>query len=96
MLAEIIEDHEAGLELIVVETGRLYLHQIDALSSLIASLEKALRSEAKRSQSTTRLMSMPGMGPITAMAVAAFAPTMVTFQRGRDFAAWLGLVSFGT
>ncbi|MDX0415172.1 IS110 family transposase [Sinorhizobium medicae] len=77
-LAEIIEDHGSGLELIVVETARLYLDQIDALSSRIASLEKALRSEAKRSQSTARLMSMPGMGPITAMAVEAFAPTMVT------------------
>lgn len=37
-------------------------------------------------------MSMPGMGPITAMAIEAFAPTMSTFRKGRDFAAWLGLV----
>lgn len=44
LLAEIIEDHEAGLELIVVKTGRLYLDQIAALSSRIASLEEALRS----------------------------------------------------
>jgi transposase len=35
---------------------------------------------------------MPGIGPITAMAVEAFAPPMKTFKRGRDFAAWLGLV----
>ena len=35
---------------------------------------------------------MPGIGPITAMAVEAFAPPMQTFKRGRDFAAWLGLV----
>lgn len=91
-LAEIVEDHDTGLDLIVVETARLYLDQIGVLSSRIASLEKALRSEAKRSQSTARLMSMPGMGPITAMAVEAFAPTMVTFRRARDFAAWLGLV----
>lgn len=83
LLTEIIEDHEAGLDL-VVETGRLYLGQIEALSSRISSLEKALRSEAKRSQSTVRLMSMPGMGPITAMAAEAFAPTMGTFRRGRD------------
>lgn len=92
LLAEIIEDHDTGLDVIVVETARLYLDQIEALSSRISSLEKALRSEAKRSQSNARLMSMPGMGPITAMAVEAFAPTMVTFRRGRDFAAWLGLV----
>ncbi len=71
LLAEIVEDHDTGLDLIVVETARLYLDQIGVLSSRIASLEKALRSEAKRSQSTARLMSMPGMGPITAMAVEA-------------------------
>src|SRR5689334_1940012 len=35
---------------------------------------------------------MPGMGPITAAAIEAFAPPMATFKRGRDFAAWLGLV----
>lgn len=91
-LADIIEDHGSGLQLLVVETARLYLDQIDTLSSRIASVEKSLKSEAKRSQSTARLMSMPGMGPVTAMAVEAFAPTMVTFRRGRDFAAWLGLV----
>ena len=35
---------------------------------------------------------MPGVGPITAMAIEAFAPPMHSFRRGRDFAAWLGLV----
>jgi transposase len=92
LLAEIVEDNDASLDLIVVETARLYLDQIGMLTSRIASLEKTLRSESKRSQSTVRLMSMQGMGPITAMAVEAFAPTMATFRRGRDFAAWLGLV----
>ena len=37
-------------------------------------------------------MSVPGIGPITAMAMQAFAPPMEGFRRGRDFAAWLGLV----
>ena len=37
-------------------------------------------------------MSVPGIGPITAMAIQAFAPPMEGFRRGRDFAAWLGLV----
>lgn len=35
---------------------------------------------------------MPGVGPITAMSIAAFAPPMEVFRKGRDFAAWLGLV----
>jgi len=91
LLSETIEDDSLGLELIVVETARVYLEQIGVLSARIADLEKALKSEAKRSANTARLMSMPGMGPITAMAIEAFAPTMTTFRKGRDFAAWLGL-----
>lgn len=35
---------------------------------------------------------MPGVGPITALAIEAFAPDMTSFKSGRDFAAWLGLV----
>ena len=35
---------------------------------------------------------MPGVGPITALAIETFAPPMEVFKRSRDFAAWLGLV----
>lgn len=35
---------------------------------------------------------MPGVGPMIALAIEAFAPDMNNFRRGRDFAAWLGLV----
>lgn len=35
---------------------------------------------------------MPGVGPVTALAIETFAPDLTTFKRGRDFAAWLGLV----
>lgn len=39
-----------------------------------------------------RLQTMPGVGPLTALAIEAFAPDMSCFKHGRDFAAWLGLV----
>ena len=38
-----------------------------------------------------RLMTIPGVGPITATAITALAPPAETFAKGRDFAAWLGL-----
>jgi hypothetical protein len=41
---------------------------------------------------TRRLLTMPGVGPITAMPIKTFAPPMEVFRRGRNFAAWLGLV----
>ena len=47
---------------------------------------------AREDEEAARLMTIPGVGPITAMALQAFAPPMESFRRGRDFAAWLGLV----
>ncbi|MEM9523433.1 MAG: transposase [Pseudomonadota bacterium] len=44
------------------------------------------------SRGDPRLTDASGRGPVTAMATAAFAPAMATFERGRDFSARLGLV----
>ena len=38
------------------------------------------------------LICVPGIGPLSAMAIQAFAPPMERFRRGRDSSAWLGLV----
>lgn len=35
---------------------------------------------------------IPGVGPLIATALVALAPSPEIFKRGRDFAAWLGLV----
>lgn len=39
-----------------------------------------------------RLDAIPGIGPITATAVIAAIGNGATFRKGRDFAAWVGLV----
>ena len=41
-------------------------------------------------------MTVPGIGPIAATAIAALAPPAETFPEGRDFAAWLGLTPLAT
>ena len=38
-----------------------------------------------------RLTTIPGVGKVSTLTVHAFAPTMDSFARGRDFAAWIGL-----
>lgn len=38
-----------------------------------------------------RLASIPGVGPITAMAIASTVPDPSMLRSGREFAAWLGL-----
>ena len=92
VLAAAIDDAHCSLPPLVRDIGKIYLQQVEVLHQEIADLEKILRREAQRGPDTRRLQTMPGIGPITAMAVEAFAPPMTTFKRGRDFAAWLGLV----
>ena len=50
-----------------------------------------LRRRASVDDTARRLMTIPGVGPITAAAIRRFAPPMETFSKGRDFAAWIGL-----
>jgi transposase len=85
-------ENPAALPEAVRGLAKLYLEQIAALSAQIAELEKQLRAAAAEDATACRLQTMPGVGPVTAMAVAVFAPPMEHFRNGRDFAAWLGLV----
>jgi transposase len=92
VLAEAIEHETTSLPLLVVELSRVFLEQIDGLSKKIGELEKATIHEAAHGATSRRLQTVPGVGPITAMAIETFAPPMAVFKRGRDFSAWLGLV----
>jgi len=91
-LAEALEDETTSPPLLVVELSRVFLEQIDQLSKKIAELERAMTHESVRGETTRCLRTLPGVGPITAMAIETFAPPMTVFERGRDFSAWLGLV----
>ena len=75
----------------VAGMAELLPDRIDALSEQIAGLEKEIRTRARERDELKRLMTIPGIGPICAMAVHAFAPPMAAFESGRDFAAWIGL-----
>lgn len=85
---------QAGNDLpdLVRDLGRLYLDQVAQPTERIDALDVQMADEAKQSAIATRLRRMPGIGPVTAMVIETFAPDMASFRRGRDFAAWLGLV----
>jgi len=83
---------EDDLPDLVRALGRLYLDQIARLGAEIEKLDSRIVTAAKENGVARRLQTMPGIGPVCAMAITAFAPDMREFRRGRDFAAWLGLV----
>ena len=91
-LADALADDEVALPTTVGDPGQLYLEQIEGVTARITELERRLKTSAEQAEATRRLQTMPGVGPITALAVDSFAPPMEDFRRGRDVAAWLGLV----
>ena len=93
-LADIVEDEKSALPELARDMCRILLTQIAGLSQQITSLQKRIRQllAGKSKSSPTRLQTMPGIGPVSAFAVEVFAPAASEFRRGRDFAAWLGLV----
>jgi transposase len=91
-LAAALRDDASALHDLVRDLGKVYLSQIEQVSGQIAALERRISVAARDSDVVRRLQHVPGIGPICAMAVETFAPAMQTFQRARDFAAWLGLV----
>jgi transposase len=91
-LADALADPTIALPEGVRDLGRIYLEQIDGLDRRIAELDQRMRTLSNRTEVTRRAQTMPGVGPVTALALETFAPDMGSFRRGRDFAAWLGLV----
>lgn len=70
---------------------RVMLGMLEELDGRIAELDREIARRAREDEVARRLMTIPGIGPITATAIAALAPPAESFRRGRDFAAWLGL-----
>tara|TARA_B110000908_G_scaffold4927_1_gene6397 strand:- start:150 stop:644 length:495 start_codon:yes stop_codon:yes gene_type:complete len=91
-LADAIEDEAIGLPEGVRELAQVYFAQIEGLNVQVTALDQRMKAAAKEAEAAQRAQTMPGVGPITALAIETFAPDLNCFRRGRDFAAWLGLV----
>lgn len=90
-LQSAVEAVDSGLPEAVAALSRMLLDQIAALQTKIDDLEKEIRQRVRRDDVAARLMTIPGVGPISAAAMMAFAPPPETFAKGRDFSAWMGL-----
>jgi len=62
------------------------------LDERVEGLSSEIDAIARQDAGCERLMSVPGVGPIISSAMVAAIGTGDAFSKGRDFAAWLGLV----
>jgi transposase len=91
-LVAIVEADTSELPALVRFSCRELIEQITRLTERLAVLDKEIARLSGQGEVARRLRTMPGVGPITALAIETFAPVMESFRCGRDFAAWLGLV----
>ncbi|MBV8442358.1 MAG: IS110 family transposase [Hyphomicrobiales bacterium] len=75
----------------VREALRPLVGQIDALDEAIGAIDKALAASVKADETARRLMTIPGVGPVTASAITATIQDPSAFASGREFSAFLGL-----
>jgi transposase len=91
-LPRILEDAELPLS----GSFRLLLAQLklelEQLSTRIDQLDMVILERAKDDEACQRLTAIPGVGPVTATALIAAVGKGSAFRKGRDLAAWIGMV----
>jgi transposase len=75
--------------LVLIEEMRAEWRSLD---ERIAAFDAEFAAQAKQDDRVRRLLSVPGIGVMNATALVAAIGTGEAFKRGRDLAAWLGLV----
>jgi transposase len=66
--------------------------ELEQLAEKIDSADNSIEKIARENEACRRLVAMPGVGPVTATAIIATIGNGAAFRKGRDFAAWLGVV----
>lgn len=69
----------------------ILIRQIMAISTEVAQLDQQLATWRAASEASQKLAAIPGLGVITATAIAATVADPEQFKSGGQFAAWLGL-----
>lgn len=82
---------QAGLPAFVGAAITRLADQLEEVSERVTKIEKEIVSWCRGDAASRRLVTIPGIGPITASAISAAVPEPGLFQSSRHFAAWLGL-----
>jgi len=67
------------------------LKLLDQLESPIAELDRAVLEEAERREDAVRLMTHPGIGPVTSLAFVLAIGPITRFRHSKKIASYLGL-----
>src|SRR5437899_12411514 len=91
-MPEILENADAKLTTRMRRLLDFLWQEWKHLQLQIESLSEDLELIASSDQACARLQQIPGVGPLVATAVVSAIGNGAAFHKGREFAAWLGLV----
>ncbi|GGO76308.1 putative family 20 transposase [Marinobacterium nitratireducens] len=92
-LPGILEDAENELPVVAREVFANQYERLCDLDRKIGEYDKRIEALAQADENAKRLMTLEGVGPITATALIATVGDVRTFKNSRQFSAWLGLVT---
>lgn len=92
LIARLRNDEDMNVPAIARQSLLALGVQLESLAHEVHVLERELMVWHRNSASSQRLETIPGVGIITATALAASVPDAGVFRSGRQFAAFLGLV----
>jgi transposase len=90
-LLDLLREREETLPTYARDAIAALVAQLRRGQSEIETLETKIMAWHRADAGSRRLATIPGIGPITASALAASVPDATLFRSGRQFAAWLGL-----
>lgn len=92
-LVALVEDDEHDLIPAIARHGLLAVaDQLRDAHERVAAIERKILAWHRSNEQSRRLETIPGVGPITASAIAATITDASLFRSGRELAAWIGLV----
>ena len=92
VMADILENAEADLTPIMRNLINTLWSEWKTVEQQIEELGDELERICVADTSCTRIRQIPGIGPVVATAIVAAIGNGAAFQKGREFAAWLGIV----
>jgi len=90
-LLAVLNDAAAEIPEVLREALHLMARHIEAMSASITVLQARVEAVVRTNPVMRRLMTIPGVGPMTAHAVVTAIGGGRQFRCARDFAAWCGL-----
>jgi len=91
-LPGILEDADARLSRALRSLLAQLKLELDQMALRLEEADALIEQTVQENDACQRLVKIPGIGPVTATAVIAAIGNGAAFRKGREFAAWMGVV----